>query len=142
MAAYKKWEDDAEWDQKPRTPEDRWRWFLRQGVPLFVTEGAKKTAALLTAGYLAIGLSGVWNGCQKDKKGRSHLKPGLRELTRYKVDRVIAMFDWSEPNSKGEAAVRGAIDRLGRVIQWETKHEKMFMSKNTNPKRENLLSNP
>ena len=122
LAAYKKWEDDTEWDQKPRTPEDRWRWFLRHGVPLFVTEGAKKTAALLTGGYLAIGLSGVWNGCEKDKRGWSHLKPGLRHLLRdYAVDRVIAMFDWSEPDSKGEAAVRGAIDRLGMVIRSEAK---------------------
>lgn len=131
LAPYKKWEDDGEWDQKPRTPKQRWTWFLNQGVPLFITEGAKKTAALLTGGYLAIGLSGVWNGCEKDnnKWGRSNLKPGLRHLlTSYKVDRVVVMFDWSEPDSKGEAAVRGAITRLGGVIQRKDKNTKSGVS--------------
>ncbi len=114
---YKEWEVAAE-----RTPEQRWRWFLHQGVPLVITEGAKKTAALLTGGHLAIGLSGVWNGCQKDAIGRSHLKPGLRQLLHgFNVTSVVAMFDWSEPDSKGEAAVRGAIDRLGIVIRNEAK---------------------
>jgi putative DNA primase/helicase len=37
-----------------------WDWFLSTGLPLIITEGAKKAAALVSAGYPAIALNGVW----------------------------------------------------------------------------------
>ena len=116
LAAYRAWEDEAE-----RTTVDRWHWFLKQGATVWITEGAKKTAALLTAGKLAIGLSGIWNGCQKRDNGRSYLKPQLRRALQLGVRRVFTAFDWAEPGSQGEKDVAGAVDRLCRVIGYELK---------------------
>ena len=117
LSDYRQWEAEAD-----RSYNDRWLWFLRRGCTVWITEGAKKTAALLTAGKLAIGLSGIWNGCDKDEKsGKSYLKPQLRRALNFGVKRVIAAFDWAEPDSQGEKDVRGAVDRLCRVISIESK---------------------
>jgi putative DNA primase/helicase len=47
-----------------RLPESEdtgfWEWFISTDFPLVVTEGAKKAAALVSAGYAAIALNGVW----------------------------------------------------------------------------------
>ncbi|MBP0016236.1 MAG: DUF3854 domain-containing protein [Cyanobacteria bacterium SBLK] len=42
-----------------------WQWVKREKIPIILTEGAKKAAAQLSAGYAAIALVGVWNGCRK-----------------------------------------------------------------------------
>jgi putative DNA primase/helicase len=49
--------------------EDRgfWDWFLSTGLPLIITEGAKKAAALVSAGYPAIALNGVWGWGTNEK---------------------------------------------------------------------------
>ena len=45
----------------PESEDTRfWEWFLSKDISLIVTEGAKKAAALLSAGYAAISLNGVW----------------------------------------------------------------------------------
>ena len=57
-----------------------WEWVVNNSeVPLIITEGAKKAAALLSAGYAAIALPGVFNGYRqpKDEFGR---KTGLAKL--------------------------------------------------------------
>jgi hypothetical protein len=47
-----------------------WPWALKTIPQVIITEGAKKTAALLTAGYLAVGLSGVSTGVKtRDSDG-------------------------------------------------------------------------
>lgn len=49
--------------------EDRefWDWFLSTGLPLIITEGAKKAAALVSAGYPAIALNGIWGWGTNEK---------------------------------------------------------------------------
>ena len=62
------------------TPISFWSWVVNNPeVPLIITEGAKKAAALISAGYAAIALPGVFNGYRqpKDKFGR---KTGLAKL--------------------------------------------------------------
>ncbi|MEM9510828.1 MAG: plasmid replication protein, CyRepA1 family, partial [Cyanobacteria bacterium P01_E01_bin.35] len=57
-----------------------WEWVVNNPeVPLIITEGAKKAAALISAGYAAIALPGVFNGYRqpKDELGR---KTGLAKL--------------------------------------------------------------
>jgi putative DNA primase/helicase len=44
-----------------------WDWFLSTGLPLIITEGAKKAAALISAGYPAIALNGVWGWGSNEK---------------------------------------------------------------------------
>jgi hypothetical protein len=47
-----------------RLPESEdtefWEWFYSKGFALVITEGVKKAAALISAGYAAIALNGVW----------------------------------------------------------------------------------
>lgn len=47
-----------------RSPESEdtefWEWFISNGFALIITEGVKKAAALISAGYAAIALNGVW----------------------------------------------------------------------------------
>ncbi|MEY2830834.1 MAG: hypothetical protein RLZZ574_92, partial [Cyanobacteriota bacterium] len=57
-----------------------WSWVVNNPeVPLIITEGAKKAAALISLGYAAIALPGVFNGYRqpKDEFGR---KTGLAKL--------------------------------------------------------------
>jgi putative DNA primase/helicase len=53
----------------PPTAIDRefWGWFLSTELPLIITEGAKKAAALVSAGYAAIALNGVWGWGTNEK---------------------------------------------------------------------------
>ncbi len=62
------------------SPISFWSWVVSNPeVPLIITEGAKKAAALISAGYAAIALPGVFNGYRqpKDEFGR---KTGLAKL--------------------------------------------------------------
>ncbi|HEY9769208.1 MAG TPA: plasmid replication protein, CyRepA1 family [Coleofasciculaceae cyanobacterium] len=62
------------------SPISFWSWVVNNlEVPLIITEGAKKAAALISAGYAAIALPGVFNGYRqpKDEFGR---KTGLAKL--------------------------------------------------------------
>ena len=61
-------------------PISFWSWVVdNPEVPLIITEGAKKAAALLSLGYAAIALPGIFNGYRqpKDEFGR---KTGLAKL--------------------------------------------------------------
>lgn len=61
-------------------PMSFWEWVVNHPeIPLIITEGAKKAAALLSQGYAAIALPGVFNGYRqpKDEFGR---KTGLAKL--------------------------------------------------------------
>lgn len=61
-----------------------WKWVEETtGIPITATEGAKKAGSLLTAGYCAIGLPGIWMGIrspkdtQGNKTGNTRLIPAL-----------------------------------------------------------------
>ncbi|MEM8832641.1 MAG: DUF3854 domain-containing protein [Cyanobacteria bacterium P01_G01_bin.19] len=59
------------------TPISFWEWVINNPeIPLIITEGAKKAAALISTGYAAIALPGIFNGYRqpKDEFGR---KTGL-----------------------------------------------------------------
>jgi putative DNA primase/helicase len=52
-----------------------WQWVLNHPeIPILITEGAKKAACLLSCGWVALALTGVWNG-QKKKKLHPSLIP-------------------------------------------------------------------
>jgi Domain of unknown function (DUF3854) len=61
-----------------------WRWFeSNPQIPLYVNEGFKKTASLLSRGFVAIGLPGIWNGCRKvggKEWGKHELIPQLKRF--------------------------------------------------------------
>jgi putative DNA primase/helicase len=55
-----------------------WDWFLSTGLPLIITEGAKKAAALVSAGYPAIALNGVWGWGTNEKDMFGEIERGSR----------------------------------------------------------------
>ena len=95
-----------------------WPWVIKNpNVPIVITEGAKKGGALLSAGYAAIALPGIFNGCPKiknsfgDDTGFYRLIP---ELEIFAIpDRPIAFcFDHDE-KPRTVTMVRKAIKRTG-----------------------------
>ena len=101
-----------------------WAWVRRQPqIPVVITEGAKKAGALLSAGYAAIALPGIWNGAPKPKDaagnaiGMPQLHPQLQALLGANPQReVVFAFD-NDRKPKTIAAVRGAIARTGYLLE-------------------------
>ncbi|MBN3893848.1 MAG: DUF3854 domain-containing protein [Nostoc sp. NOS(2021)] len=59
---------------------DFWLWVRENSqIPVIICEGAKKAAAILSCGYVAIGLPGVWGGRRqpKDEYGENNGEPYL-----------------------------------------------------------------
>jgi len=100
-----------------------WQWVKdNPTVPIPITEGAKKAASLLSAGYVAIGLPGIYNGYRtpKDEFGNrtsepSHLIPELEALCQ-KGREFIFCFD-NDPKTKTQDNVRKAIANTGHLIK-------------------------
>jgi len=46
---------------------EMWQWAIDANIPVIVCEGAKKTASLLSQGYLAVGLPGIFGGYRSIK---------------------------------------------------------------------------
>ena len=102
--------------------QEFWRWTLKTPeMPLLITEGAKKAGSLLTAGYAAIALPGVYNGYrqpkdeQGNKIGKPKLIPQLEAFTGAGRE-VVFVFD-SDTKPKTVANVRKAILTTGKLLQ-------------------------
>lgn len=76
-------------------------------IPISIVEGAKKAGALLSRGYAAISLPGVWNWGKSDR-----LKPVLKEFCKLKRTIYLA-FDSDWQTNPG---VFNALERLGRLL--------------------------
>lgn len=75
-----------------------WQWAItKKEIPLVITEGAKKSAALLSSGYLAVGLPGIWGAYRQNrdslgnKKGEAYLIDDIKPLV--KDRNVVFAFD-------------------------------------------------
>lgn len=98
-----------------------WQWVINHpNIPLFITEGAKKAGALLTAGYVAIALPGINNGYRTphdefgNRIGKSRLIPQLEKLA-ISGRKIYIVFDQeSKPNTI--KAVNTAIRNLGYLF--------------------------
>jgi len=92
-----------------------WRWWAAEPrLPLVVTEGVKKAAALLSAGVPATALPGIWNGCPKDSHtGRPALLPELAAVP-LKGRACWVLFDGSD---RPDPAEPRAARRLGRLLE-------------------------
>lgn len=105
-----------------------WRWWAQiPALPLVITEGAKKAAALLSAGVPAVALPGIWNGSPKNRDtGRPELLPELVSNWRtggrscYRraslTDRPVwVLFDRPNPENRKPDEPKAAR-RLGRLL--------------------------
>ncbi|BAU64039.1 hypothetical protein STA3757_14080 [Stanieria sp. NIES-3757] len=99
-----------------------WQWLIEHPeIPLCITEGAKKAGALLSAGYVAVGLPGINNGYRTPKDetgkriGKSYLIAQLQELVKQQRE-VYFVFDQdTKPNTI--KAVNTAIKKTGYLLE-------------------------
>ncbi|MEH1962122.1 MAG: DUF3854 domain-containing protein [Nostoc sp.] len=82
-------------------------------IPVCLTEGEKKAACLLTLGYVAIALPGIWNG-RVGKEDLEYLHPDLVPMAQPKRKFVI-LFDY-ETKPKTKQQVFSATRRTCQVI--------------------------
>jgi hypothetical protein len=92
-----------------------WAWVIRNPkIALILTEGVKKTAALLSLGFAAIGLPGIWGGYRKND-GKPSLLPQLEVFT--KGDRRLYFaFDQDEKRSTRQTN-RKALWHTGKLLK-------------------------
>jgi hypothetical protein len=90
-----------------------WRWVSNNNIPVIITEGAKKAASLLSLGYAAIGLPGIFGGHRKDPfDGRRRL---IAELDWLKNREIIICFD-EDPKPVTRHNVFIAASQLSRLL--------------------------
>jgi|GEM_PF-2554056 len=97
-----------------------WYWVWRCNVPIIITEGAKKAASLLSHGYAAIGLPGIYGGARnpKDDQGRAighpYLIPELQHFAT--LGRIIKIcFDYDD-RPKTRDAIQNASSQLCKLL--------------------------
>lgn len=106
-------------------PEGRaigfWKWVIANPkIPVIITEGAKKAGVILTAGYVAIALPGIYNGYRQDKDdwgnkiGVPALIPQLKVFA-VKNREIIFCFD-NDVKPKTVKNVRTAISKTGKLF--------------------------
>jgi hypothetical protein len=106
--------------------EDRefWQWVIKHpSITLLITEGAKKAGSLLTAGYAAIALPGIYSGYRqlKDCHGQPIDLPRLipQLMPFCQAGREISFFFDQDSNPKTVKNVRTAIDRTGKLLGYK-----------------------
>lgn len=114
------WQQVAERYGIPISEEDRqhsfWWWVWKHNVPVIITEGAKKAGCLLTQGYAAIALPGIWNGRRKATETQpERLIPDLQHFAT--LGREVGFcFDY-EVRWKTKLNVENAITQTGRLFE-------------------------
>lgn len=98
-----------------------WQWvFAHPELPIVITEGAKKAGALLTAGYVAIALPGIFNGrrVSRNEQGRIWQEQLIPELsTIIQSNRpVYFCFDF-EVKPKTLKQINLAIHKTGHLLE-------------------------
>lgn len=101
-----------------------WQWVLdNPSIPLLITEGAKKAGSLLTAGYAAIALPGIYSGYRQEKDpwgnviGLPRLIPQLEAFCQN--GREITFFFDQDTKPKTVKNVRTAIERTGKLLGYK-----------------------
>ena len=99
-----------------------WQWVRSNPcISTIITEGAKKAGSILTAGYAALALPGVFNGYRQPKDqwghkiGNPYLIPQLQAFAQ-KDRKMIFCFD-HDPKPKTAINVRKAISTTGRLFE-------------------------
>ena len=119
------WEQVSQCYEIAIAPEDRehpggfWHWVWQKNVPIVIVEGAKKAGCLLTLGYAAIAVPGIWNGrrAPKDDNGkilRESLIPDLQLFATLNRD-IYFCFD-NDSKRKTRKNVQKAIEATGTLF--------------------------
>ena len=112
----------SDFDLTSREASGFWSWVLKTPeIPLIITEGAKKAGCLLTAGYVAIALPGIYNGYHQDKDqfnkavGLPKLIPQLEPFA-VEGREIVFCFD-RDRKPKTQKNVRTAIVKTGKLFE-------------------------
>ncbi|MBW4611504.1 MAG: DUF3854 domain-containing protein [Hassallia sp. WJT32-NPBG1] len=93
-----------------------WEWVQRHPeIPIILCEGEKKAACLLSLGFVAIALPGIWNGRVGKKDFDERLHPDLLPMAQ-PGRKFIILFDY-ETNPKTRWSVFQATLRTGKAIE-------------------------
>jgi hypothetical protein len=93
-----------------------WEWVQRHPeIPIILCEGEKKAASLLSLGFVAIALPGIWNGRVGKKDFDERLHPDLMPIAQ-KGRKFIILFDY-ETKLKTRWSVFQATVRTGKTIE-------------------------
>ena len=115
-----------------------WAWLLdNPSIALLITEGAKKAGSLLTAGYAAIALPGIFNGYRQPKDemgqptGPAQLIPQLEAFSQSGQE-IVFCFD-QDTKAKTVKNCQIAIQKTGKlledqgckvsIIRWDKSHK-------------------
>ncbi len=96
-------------------PVNFWSWVRsRTEIPVILTEGEKKAGALISQGYAAISLPGIWGGREpKDENKRIHRD---LEALAQKGRTFIILFDYDQKQSTREAVYKATL-ATGKAIE-------------------------
>ncbi|WP_206818400.1 plasmid replication protein, CyRepA1 family, partial [Chroococcus sp. FPU101] len=100
-----------------------WQWVIENPVPITIGEGVKKAASLLSAGYCAVGLPGIWSGIRKPKDdfgnaiGLSYLIPQLEPFATQRREINFCFDNDSKPKTR--QAVRQATLKTGNLFKFK-----------------------
>ncbi len=94
-----------------------WSWVAKHSeIPVLLTEGEKKAACLLSLGFVAIALPGIWMGRVKNQEtGIDYLHPDLMPMVS-KGRKFIILFDNDEKPSTRHAVHLASVF-TGKVIE-------------------------
>lgn len=111
------------WQEAQADGVSFWEWAIaRVQLPIWLTEGVKKAAALISQGHLAIALTSITTACvpkPKDESSRlSYIDQLLPDLTLFcGAGRVINIAFDQDAKSKTQHAVYGQIKRVGKLLE-------------------------
>jgi hypothetical protein len=92
-----------------------WEWVIAQiEIPIILCEGEKKAACLLSLGFVAIALPGIWNGRVGKQDFDERLHPDLVPMAQ-RGRKFIILFDY-ETRANTRWSVFQATVRTGRAI--------------------------
>ncbi|MBD2472606.1 plasmid replication protein, CyRepA1 family [Nostoc sp. FACHB-145] len=93
-----------------------WEWIIAHPeIPIILCEGEKKAACLLSLGFVAIALPGIWNGRVGKKDFDERLHPDLLPLAQ-PGRKFVILFDY-ETKLKTRWSVYQATVRTGKAIE-------------------------
>jgi Domain of unknown function (DUF3854) len=102
--------------QDKLNPLSFWEWvLLHPEIPIILCEGEKKAASLLSQGFVAIALPGIWNGRIGKKDFDERLHPDIMPLAQ-PGRKFIILFDY-ETKPKTRWSIFQATLRTGKTIE-------------------------
>lgn len=108
-----------------------WQWVKdTPNIDVLITEGAKKVASLISAGFCAVGIPGIRNGYRRGEDGIPRLIPQLQAIAQRGRKVTIALDCDSKPQTVKDvnSAIKGmgnCFDFLGcdvSVMVWRYSH--------------------